>query len=83
MTDKFTHPNDAPEGHEWQTRDGREVSDIMVGVSTYRYHIWATIQGQPCCFSKEGYHGAFEPSPLDLIDKPTKSREVIEEQDDV
>lgn len=34
MTRKFTHPDDAPEGHKWQTADGRkfELYKTNVGV---------------------------------------------------
>ena len=30
MTRKFTHPNDAPEGHEWRTADGSEVKILLI-----------------------------------------------------
>jgi hypothetical protein len=42
MTDKFTHPNDAPEGHQWVVKggffDGKQASSVM--------HIPAYT---PCC----------------------------------
>jgi len=55
MTDKFTHPKDAKEGHKWQDSDGTPVTDLhYFEGSTGVYQIFGTIGGVVKGFSDGG-----------------------------
>jgi hypothetical protein len=56
MTDKFTHPNDAEEGHQW-VFDGKLARGVMhLGNVTDGYPIVAAVAGTVETFTREGYY---------------------------
>lgn len=74
MTDrKFTHPNDAPEGHKWQTRDGREATQVTAfDVVNKAEGIVAVIEGRIATFLAEDgmYYVNRGATEWDLCDVP-------------
>ena len=76
MTYTFTHPKDAKPGHKWQTRDGREVTDVRVTART-NYPIAGCVEGGgPYVWLANGkFRYSYEPHPRDLIDAPMRCAE--------
>ena len=66
METKFTHPKDASEGHEWQTCDGRRVTQVVViEVGPGHRFVAGVCEGKPWWHDNR----AVPPTPS-LIDVP-------------
>lgn len=82
MTRTFTAPKDAPKGHEWQTRNGREVV-VYEQITMDPANCFETIFGRyktssngvwhPMSWTDEGqFNRGGGNHPMDLCDKPRK-----------
>lgn len=71
MERKFTHPDDAPEGHRWQTLDGREATQVTAfDVGAASDQITAVVNGWLQTFTGIGEFSGLATHALDLQDVP-------------
>ena len=56
MTDKFTHPRDAKEGHKWRTNGGVDVDALHYFPEAKGDNIAAVINGNMDAFNDDGFY---------------------------
>ena len=75
MTDEFTHPKDAKEGHKWQDSGGAPVDALHYFPEANGDTIAAVINGNMDAFNDDGFYYIAGADYYRLIDAPVE-REV-------
>jgi hypothetical protein len=76
----FTHPDNAPEGHKWQTRDGRDVRIVCTDAKGNWPIVALVYDGaseKASSYTRRGNYSLNTVTAHDLIDAP-KPKRVIE-----
>ena len=69
---RFTHPKDAPLEHEWETVDGRKVTDLthFPSAAYKRHSLAGIVDGKLESWTNKGAFCLSGPSNSDLVDAP-------------